>query len=322
MNASPPLKNFPPPKVSIITLNWNTPDLTCQLIDSLKSYLTYENVEIIVVDNGSIIDPTNLVKAIIPEVLVIRNSTNLGFSKGCNIGMQVASGDYLFLLNSDTEITPGLLELLVDSFKSNSEIGIVSPRVHSLTEKNKVEYTGYSSVHPITGRSSIYHSLNVPHGVENGLYETQYAYGAAMMISRQVYEQVGGICEDYFAYYEELDWSNRIREKGFKVYCNTTALVYHKGSASTVKINPFKTFLMTRNRILFMKRNVNWFNYYLFMIYFILLVTPKQIVSYLVKLQFKNIQAFFNGLNYHLTNKKNYLFKICENEYVHVKSMS
>jgi len=58
------------------------------------------------------------------------------------------------------------------------------------------------------------------------------------------------------------------------------------------------------------------------MIYFILLVTPKQIVSYLVKLQFKNIKAFFNGLNYHLTNKKNYLFKICENEYVHVKSMS
>jgi GT2 family glycosyltransferase len=104
MNASPPLKNFPPPKVSIITLNWNTPDLTCQLIDSLKSYLTYENVEIIVVDNGSTIDPTNLVKAIIPEVLVIRNSTNLGFSKGCNIGMQVASGDYLFLLNSLNQI--------------------------------------------------------------------------------------------------------------------------------------------------------------------------------------------------------------------------
>ena len=310
------------PKVSIIILNWNTTDVTCQLLNSIKLNLTYPNVEIILVDNGSKENPSNDFLSVLSGIKIILNPSNYGFSAGCNIGMREATGDYFFFLNSDTEITKGLIEKLLEAFQEDSKTGIVSPRIHSFYKQDEIEYAGYSRVHPITGRSRVISSSSKQMKPNQKFAETYFAYGAAMMISKKVYEAVGGLCEDYFAYYEELDWSNRIREKGYKIICNTEALVYHKGSMSTASNTPFKTFLLTRNRMLYMRRNFFGVNYFFFIVYFLLFAVPKNLISYLVSFQFDNLLAYLKALDCHLRGKSQYIFKTKEDNIVLMRSMN
>lgn len=308
------------PKVSIIILNWNTTAITCDLLRSLKSSLTYSNVEIIIVDNGSEKNPTADFKAELRGIKIILNNQNYGFSAGCNIGMREASGDYFLFLNSDTEITTGLIEKLVESFSIDPKAGIVSPIIYSYFDQQQIEYAGYNRLHPITGRASAITSSRDKLNFNGSLTETYYAYGAAMMISRKIYEEVGGLCEAYFAYYEELDWSNRIREKGYKIYCNNEAVVYHKGSMSTTSDTPFKTFLLTRNRLLYMKRNSFGLRYQLFLAYYLLVATPKHLLTYLFTLEFNNCLAYLKALFFHLSGKAQYFFKTTDEKLVLIKS--
>ncbi len=308
------------PKVSIIILNWNTTEITCDLLHSLKTNLTYPNVEIIIVDNGSQDDPSADFLAVINDIKIILNPSNYGFSAGCNIGAKEASGDYLFFLNSDTEITPGLLEKLLEAFSIDQQTGIVSPVVYSYFDKQSVEYAGYTRVHPITGRSRIIKTKHQKSQLQSKLKDTFFAYGAAMMIPRKVYEQVGGLLESYFAYYEELDLSNRIREKGYKIYCNTEVSLFHKGSMSTAKIYPFKTFLLTRNRMLFMKRNAYGINYVLFLVYFLLIAAPKNLLTYILSFQFSNFLAYLKAVYFHLSGKSEYSFRTSDNKIILIKS--
>lgn len=308
------------PRVSIIILNWNTTAITCDLLHSLKRNLTYANAEIIIVDNGSQQNPSEDFLAIYNGIKIILNPSNFGFSAGCNIGAKEASGDYLFFLNSDTEITPGLLEELLDTFSIDQQTGIVSPVVYSYFDKQSVEYAGYTRIHPITGRSRIIKVKHQTSQLQLKLKQTYFAYGAAMMIPRKVYEEVGGLHEAYFAYYEELDLSNRIKEKGYKIYCNTEVSVYHKGSMSTAKNYPFKTFLLTRNRMLFMKRNTYGINYFLFLVYFLLIAAPKNLLTYMFSFQFSNFFAYLKGVSFHLSGKSEYCFRTSDNKIILIKS--
>ena len=308
------------PMVSIIILNWNTTETTAQLLRSIKSNLSYSNVEVIIVDNGSKEDPSNYFRSILGELKIILNPVNYGFSAGCNIGMKAAIGDYFFLLNSDTEITPGLLEKLLETYILDNQTGLVSPTVRSFSDKKVIEYAGYSKIHPLTGRSKVLETSD--ESVFKGIFETNFAYGAAMMIPRCVYERVGGLCEDYFAYYEELDWSNRIREKKFKIYHNSEALVYHKGSVSTATNSPFKTFLLTRNRMLFMKRNFPRINYLLFMTYFLLVASPKNLLSFLISFQTDHFLAFVDAINNHLRNSSKNRIRTATKEIISIKSLA
>ena len=103
--------------VSVITLNWNNTKVTCEFLSSLKDQNTYKNIEVIVVDNDSADDPSTTFTSAYPSVKFIRNNRNLGFSGGNNIGIKAASGEYLFIVNNDTEFTPGLIESLIEVFK-------------------------------------------------------------------------------------------------------------------------------------------------------------------------------------------------------------
>lgn len=308
------------PRVSIIILNWNTTQITCDLLKSIKSKLTYSNVEIILVDNGSEQDPSQDFLEIWDNIKIVLNPSNCGFSAGCNLGVREASGDFFLFLNSDTEISEGLLEKLLEAFSIDPKTGIVSPLIRSYFNPQQIEFAGYSRVHPITGRSRVIKTGPNQLQTFGKLTESHFAYGAAMMIPRKVYEEVGGLCEDYFAYYEELDWSNRIREKGYKIYCHIEASVYHKGSMSTAANSPFKTFLLTRNRMLYMKRNSFRINYSLFILYFLLIAAPKNLVSYIISFQYENFIAYLKGIFFHLSGKAEYWFKLNDEKIVLIKS--
>ena len=113
--------NLSAPLVSIITLTWNTTEITCDFLRSINDHCEYPNVEVIIVDNGSKEDPTNVFKEIYPAAKVLLNGRNLGFTGGNNVGIKAAAGDYLFIVNNDTEFTPGLLEGLLDVFASHKD---------------------------------------------------------------------------------------------------------------------------------------------------------------------------------------------------------
>jgi GT2 family glycosyltransferase len=291
------------PLVSIITLNWNSMAMTLEFLHSIEERNTYNNIEVIVVDNASTEDPTQKIKEVYPLAKVIRNQTNLGFSAGNNVGIREAKGDYLFIVNNDTEFTPGLIEGLVKIFREYPGAGVVSPKFHYFFEKGTIEYAGYKSVSIFTGRNSMIGSGEKDIGQYNEVKETQYAHGGGMMVSREVINKVGLMPEEFFLYYEELDWSVQIRKKGFNIYFQPNALIYHKESMTTGKTSPLKTFYLTRNRILFMRRNTPLPGLGIFFLYFTFFTIPKNTLTYLFRRQLIHLKSFWKGILWHFNSK-------------------
>ncbi|HQX74150.1 MAG: glycosyltransferase family 2 protein [Chitinophagaceae bacterium] len=291
------------PLVSIVTLTWNTTDITCDFLRSINEHCTYNNLEIIIVDNGSKDDPTGVFKSIRPDVKVILNGKNLGFTGGNNVGIKVATGDFLFIVNNDTEFTPGLIEGLLEIFNKYPDAGIVSPKFHYFFHKGTLEYAGYNTVNIFTGRNAMVGCKEKDEGQYNEIKETNYAHGGGMMVPRKVIEEVGGLPEEFFIYYEEFDWCEQIKRKGYKVYYQPNSLIYHKESMTTGKASPFKTFYHTKNRILFMRRNMSKASYFIFLLYFTFLTVPKNTATFIVKRQAAHLRSFWKGIMWHFNKK-------------------
>jgi len=291
------------PLISIVTLTWNTTEVTCDFLHSLNRHNTYLNVEVIVVDNGSKEDPTAVFKSIYPEVKVILNGKNLGFTGGNNVGIRAAKGDYLFIVNNDTEITPRLLEGLLEIFDLYPNAGIVSPKFHYFFKKGTIEYAGYNTVNIFTGRNGMVGCQEIDNGQYDEIMETNYAHGGGMMVPRKIIDEVGGLPEQFFIYYEEFDWCEQIKRKGYKVYYQPKSLIYHKESMTTGKASPFKTFYHTRNRILFMRRNIPWTSFIIFLAYFTAFTIPKNSITFLIKGQKQHLKSFWKGILWHFNPK-------------------
>jgi len=236
------------PLVSIICVNYNTAKVTIETIISLRA-ITYPNIEIIIVDNGSN-ESTELIREECPEVKLIKLNKNLGFAGGNNVGIQQSKGEYILLLNSDTEVEPDFLEPLVDLLLSDNTIGAVSPKlVYYFSEnRNVIQYAGGNKINMFTGRNSTNGKQQIDDGSYDYIAETDLAHGAAMIIPRKVIREVGLMPEIYFLYYEEVDWAELIKRHGFKIYYNGQSKVYHKESMSVGKENPMKTYYLNRNR--------------------------------------------------------------------------
>jgi len=291
------------PLVSIVTLNWNGLAVTSELLRSIQRQNTYPHIELIVVDNHSSEDPTAALKMINPEVIVLRTEKNLGFSGGNNVGIRAAKGDYLFIINNDTEFTPGLIEGLLEVFEKHPDAGVVSPKFHYYFDKGTIEYAGYESVNIFTGRNGMIGCREKDKGQYDVLSETNYAHGGAMMVSRDVIEKVGGLHEDFFLYYEEFDWCNQIKRAGFKIYYQPKSLIYHKESMTTGKESPLKTYYITRNRILYMRRNVPLPGLLVFLLYFTCFTIPKNTLQYVVRKQKDHLRSFWKGILWHFNSK-------------------
>jgi GT2 family glycosyltransferase len=292
MNARNPL-------VSIVTLNWNTTEITCDFLRSVNTQNGYSPVEVIVVDNASGEDSSAAFREIYPAVKVIRNKENLGFSGGNNKGIEAAAGEYIFIVNNDTEFTPGLIEGLLEIFQLYPDAGVVSPKFHYYYQKGTIEYAGYEPVNVFTGRNGMIGCREEDRGQYNTVSVTSYAHGGGMMVSRKVIEEVGLMPAEFFLYYEEFDWCEQIKRKKFKVYYQPKSLIYHKESMTTGKFSPLKTFYQTRNRILFMRRNVPMPGLAVFMLYFTLFTIPKNTLTFFIKGQKAHLKSFWKAIIWH-----------------------
>lgn len=290
------------PLISIITVNYNGTVLTCELLKSIQT-LTYPNLEIIVVDNASLADPTMALVEQYPKVKVIVSKINLGFAGGNNLGINNSQGDFLFFVNNDTELSPGIIEALVDTFEQKKDAGVISPKILYYFHPGIIEYAGYNKINFITAKNTMIGNQEEDFGQYDLLKETSCAHGGAMMVSRQIIDEVGIMPECYFLYYEEVDWCEQIKRKGFKIYYQPKAVVFHKESMSTGKFSPLKTYYLNRNRLLFMRRNASNFQLIIFSIFFAVFTIPKNLIFFVVRRQWNHLEAFYKGVLWNFTTK-------------------
>jgi GT2 family glycosyltransferase len=290
----------PKPLVSLITVNYNQLQVTCQLLDSIRN-ISYPNLEIIVVDNASAENPGPHLEQHYPEIdHLILSPENLGFSGGNNLGLAVAKGDYLFLINNDTELTEGLIDAMVATFRDVPGVGIASPKIHYHSQPGLLQYAGFQPMATLTGRAFGIGDKEPDQGQHNQPGDTGFAHGAAMMVSREVLQKVGPMPEIYFLYYEEFDWAAHIQRAGYRIYYQPKGLIHHKESVSVGKASPLKVYYQTRNRLLFMRRNVTGWRLAFFLTYFTLVSLPKNALGFLLKRQFAHLKAFWRGAAWHL----------------------
>jgi GT2 family glycosyltransferase len=287
------------PLVSIITINYNTTSLTVDLLESI-GYLTYPNVEVIVVDNASKVSPVEALQKAYPDVQLIMSPKNLGFAGGNNLGIKAAKGELLFFVNNDTVLTPTILEGLVEIFDTYPDAGAVSPKFHYYHSPGTIEFAGYEEVNMFSGRNAMVGCKKKDYGQYDKTGVTHYAHGGGMMVPRWVIADVGPMPELYFLYYEEFDWCEQIKRKGYQIYYQPKSLIYHKESMTVGKQSTLKTFYQNRNRILFMRRNVKTWPLIVFTLYFACFTVPKNTLMYLLRKESKHLRAFWQGLAWNL----------------------
>ena len=279
----------PTPEISIITINYNGFRETCMLVDSLYRHVSTA-YELIIVDNGSEINEAEILQLRYPETRCIRSEINRGFSGGNNLGIQAAKGKYLLFLNNDTFVTDDSLHFLCEKLSSKPEIGGVSPKIKFAFSPQHIQFAGYTPLSAITLRNSLIGFDKKDQEQYNSPVPTPYLHGAAMMIKKEIIEQVGYMPEIYFLYYEELDWCTQINNKGYELWYEPRATVFHQESCSTGQNSPLKVFYLTRNRMLYAWRHRRGSQLILSLLYQWCIAVPKNIISNL--LQAQPCQAF------------------------------
>ncbi|MBE6259928.1 MAG: glycosyltransferase family 2 protein [Prevotella sp.] len=288
-------------ELSIITINYNGLKDTCELIDTLP--LEDESIEVIVVDNASKEDEATEIEQRYPQVKVIRSPKNLGFAGGNNLGIQAAQGKFLFFLNNDTllrckkeDVRSKMFQPLIDRLESSPKIGVVCPKIRFSWGDNLIQYAGYTSLSSITMRNRAIGCGEADNSQYDTARPTPYAHGAAMMVKQEVIEKAGLMPECYFLYYEELDWSMMIHRAGYDIWYEPACTIFHKESQTTGQNSPLRTYYMTRNRLLFAKRNINSPQKYLSYLYLIGIVALRDAIKYTLQRRPDLAQATFRGI--------------------------
>lgn len=230
--------------VSVIIVNYNTYDLVVQCIDSVVKHTKNFTYEIIVVDNNSPNRDIENLNIIFPDINLILNDKNSGFGIANNIGNQFAKGDYIFLLNSDTILIDNSINELHLFMKENNEVGVCGG---NLCDKNLMPATSFSRLMPSMMSDLDYLFFNIftkliyrkniyyYHG-DNPIEIKGNISGADLMISKKIFDSVGGFDENFFMYYEETDLLYRIRQKKYKTYIVPKSKIIHlEGASESVK---------------------------------------------------------------------------------------
>lgn len=294
------------PIVSIITVNYHQVALTNDLLASIHKFGAGLDLEVIVVDNGCPEDQGDLFRQVFPAVVYLRSSENLGFAGGNNLGVRYAKGKYLLFLNNDTEITDGFIQTLIDEMEHRPDIGLLSPLILYAEDRRKIQYAGFTPMNFRTGRNASLGVLETDTGQYDGLtVVTGYCHGAAMICRRRELDQVGLMEEHYFLYYEELDWCEKFRRSGFKIGFTGKARIYHKESMSVGKESVLKTYFMTRNRWLFIRRNAPRLARWTFTAYYLCIAVPFQVLRYLLRRRIDLANAAMRGVKWNLTHSIN-----------------
>lgn len=222
--------------LSIVIVNWNVRDLLRETLLSIERGRGDLDLETIVVDSGSHDGSAAMIADEFPEVTLIACSDNVGFARGNNMGFAAANGKYVFLLNPDTVVVDDALAVMMDCLQRDSTIGAVGPQllnpdgtVQSSRRRFPTFATGLFESTWLEGvaPASVLDSYYMADRPDDESIDVDWVTGAAIMVPREVIEEVGGLDEGYFMYSEELDWCRRIKEAGWRIVYEPSAQVIH-----------------------------------------------------------------------------------------------
>ena len=238
-------------KGSVIILSWNGMDY---LEDCLSSVLSqdYPDFEVIVVDNGSVDGSADFVAERYPQVRLIRNERNLGFSAGNSVGLRAATGDVLVLLNQDTVVQTEWLSSLVKAISVNHNVGIAGSK--ALYPDGTIQHAGGYVNERGEGKHYGYQQEDV--GQFDQLRDVDYVTGAALAVTRQAFEAIGELDKGFApAYYEDMDWCYRARRASFRVVYAPRAVLVHKETSKIVDASRESMYIFHRNRLRFVLKH-------------------------------------------------------------------
>lgn len=263
------MKSERKPSVGIVIINWNSFGHTHQCLLSLKK-ATYPNFKVFIVDNGSSDGSgTQLQESHKEFASFIFHHENAGFAGGNNIGIAevLKQGfDYLMLLNNDTECEPDFLDHLVNKLENNPEYGAVQPKFFFLLDQNRIWNAGGKFISFLGMTLTI--GYNKPdHDKYNKAKTIDWITGCGFLVSTSIVREVGMLNEKFFIYYEDVDWSFRIKKSGYKLAYEPKSVVYHEaGMAQKSKIkkeegyvNSFVHYLRSRNQIWLLRKHTPWY---------------------------------------------------------------
>ncbi|HWA34006.1 MAG TPA: glycosyltransferase family 2 protein [Cyclobacteriaceae bacterium] len=246
-------------KAAVVILNFNGSALLRKFLPGVVAHSA--PFEVIVADNGSTDGSGDLIAKEFPSVRLIRIPTNLGFCGGYNHALKQVDAEYLVLLNSDVEVTPGWLGPLLHTLDTNSAIASVQPKILSQAKKTLFEYAGAgggfidSLGYPFC-RGRLFYSIETDEHQYDGEAGIFWSSGACMMIRSKLFHNLGGFDEDFFAHMEEIDLCWRLQRAGHRIHYNGASTVYHVGGGTLSANNPRKTYLNFKNGLSLLYKNL------------------------------------------------------------------
>ena len=247
-------------KTAIIILNWNGEKLLEQFLPSVVEF-TAKQADIYIADNNSTDNSIDFITKNFPSVKIIKNAINGGYAKGYNDALKHIDADIFCLINSDIEVTENWLNPILNEFKNDENIGVLQPKILDFKNKTKFEYAGAAGGfldffgYPYC-RGRIFNDIEKDKNQFNKISDIFWASGACFFIKSDLFRELNGFDEDYFAHQEEIDLCWRVQNAGFKIKYIPNSIVYHVGGATLSNLNPKKTFLNFRNSLLNILKNV------------------------------------------------------------------
>ncbi|QDW25073.1 glycosyltransferase family 2 protein [Pedobacter sp. KBS0701] len=248
------------PSVAVVILNWNGKAYLEQFLPGIL-LSEYDNLQIVVGDNGSTDDSVSFLQENFPTVKIIQNDQNYGFAGGYNKVLERVEADYFILLNSDVEVVPNWIKPIISLMESDAQIAVAQPKIKWQLNKNQFEYAGaaggYLDIYAFPFcRGRLFNVYEFDNGQYNEQKEIFWASGAAFFIKSKCWKEAGGLDADLFAHMEEIDLCWRLKNLSYKIMYCPDAEVYHVGGGTLQTENPFKTYLNFRNNLIIMQKNL------------------------------------------------------------------
>jgi len=279
-------------KLAVVILNWNGEEHLAHYLPSVKKYSG--QYDIIVIDNDSTDNSVSFLNEHYPNVRVIVNNQNGGFAKGYNDGLKHIENQYQYyvLLNSDVEVTDNWITPIVDLLDSNEKIAGAQPKILADKKRDHFEHAGASggfidhNGYPFC-RGRIFSEVEEDQGQYDSREEIFWATGACMFIRSDVFHQLGGFDESYFAHMEEIDLCWRAKLKGYSFYCEPSSVVYHLGGGTLSYMSPRKVYLNFRNSLFTVYKNYTG-SFLFFKIFYRFILDYIALAMFVLKLDFKS----------------------------------
>lgn len=287
------------PKVSIVILNWNQYDFTCECLRSLRR-LAYPEYEISIIDNASEDGSADRLLDEFPEINLIRNSENLGVAGGRNVGIKEVlenspESGYILILDNDTVVETNILEELVKVAQTNEKIGIVTCKVVFYDTPNIIGAAGIR-FHPIIFHGRAYGAGKMDDGRWNRVREVDVAPGCVQLIKSSIFKEIG-LYDVMFSPNGPEDWefSLRARKHGYTVFYTSATRVSHRWSADYKRSSTF-VYNLTKSYIIFMRKYCPWYQLPIAFMFFFANRLLKHVVRFIRNSEYEKINAYFRGI--------------------------